>query len=1025
MAIDWNKLITVSDEESVNILCGREILYLSTGGGQDGRGIVSITKTSTSGNVDTYTILYTDYTTSTFTVTNGASSWGQIAGTISDQTDLWRILSGKTDLDIVAETFSVRGVYNKDDCVIYEGGLYRFIENHEAGPWDTDDVEQITIMDGGSGGYIESGRKAKTIGVDEEFSVTYHNGETRDILVQNNAGVYVPDSNSQTYDEHVSVMTMQNFLSESATPDNFHIVVQPYQSGSGTPSSENIRPFVETRFIHLLHSCDMNLITRVQFSATPFVSNGIMPAAINDYIIKLTNMGYGTVSTPDIAEGFWCDLSLPAGSYKLSGADTGNPSTSYANIRIYDEDTNTNIVTHYATDNGPASFTLDSAKPNLKLYVDFYGLQKVGETLTMMEIRPVLKRTVFLGAYQWQQYGGNYVIELHSARDWIVGGTIDLMTSTIVEDKGYIAQYDGRTLPGMWWSDRDVYAEGTLPTIGAKVVYELETPETYDVTIYNNFDPQSLFERYHKFDDWTVSGEPEPTMHYITFKAEYPVFSGLDVVKYNFLPWQDYFDLLISQWDAPQDDNTYGRKNGAWSIAGGDSPDPSHLVYIYVNGTTGNDSNDGSQSQPFKTIKKAIDEAPANQRTWIDVAEGTYSYESSPYNYIYIQNKQAIYFNINGTVIINDHIHIINSNVQFSGMRATLKIYGSLNVGERAHCYGELLTVCVYATDTGTAVKVDDAFMEMHKLYMYADTSYGTGCSVSSLSHVYLYNAYVEAKDGLSAGSGSVIAYYQLTGTMTNRTSASSGAQILTGTQPVLGTMASADDAPSTNSEYVRKNGEWVLPSNKQYSTRTFYVDTINGSDSNNGYSSYPLKTIQKALSYQYNHYSNVEIVIAAGTYNETVSINSPINYKLSTKDGDVIINGLRLDGNTNVVLGYKNSPAHKFIFTDDVRVHGNSCLQVPNIDIAIDNGSADLEVIFGRVSIHGGLSINESELDTCSIAIYALEGSNVYVGNLSANATTVIDCGGSIVSYLNLSGTYTNEKITNGGGRVFTGSQS
>lgn len=40
--------------------------------GEDGRGIVSITKTTTSGLVDTYTITYTDGTTSTFTVTNGA-----------------------------------------------------------------------------------------------------------------------------------------------------------------------------------------------------------------------------------------------------------------------------------------------------------------------------------------------------------------------------------------------------------------------------------------------------------------------------------------------------------------------------------------------------------------------------------------------------------------------------------------------------------------------------------------------------------------------------------------------------------------------------------------------------------------------------------------------------------------------------------------------------------------------------------------------------------------------------------------
>ena len=44
--------------------------------GENGRGIVSITKTGTAGLVDTYTILYTDNTTSTFTVTNGAGGGG-------------------------------------------------------------------------------------------------------------------------------------------------------------------------------------------------------------------------------------------------------------------------------------------------------------------------------------------------------------------------------------------------------------------------------------------------------------------------------------------------------------------------------------------------------------------------------------------------------------------------------------------------------------------------------------------------------------------------------------------------------------------------------------------------------------------------------------------------------------------------------------------------------------------------------------------------------------------------------------
>lgn len=44
--------------------------------GHDGKGIVSITKTSTSGLIDTYTILFTDNTITTFNVANGAKGLG-------------------------------------------------------------------------------------------------------------------------------------------------------------------------------------------------------------------------------------------------------------------------------------------------------------------------------------------------------------------------------------------------------------------------------------------------------------------------------------------------------------------------------------------------------------------------------------------------------------------------------------------------------------------------------------------------------------------------------------------------------------------------------------------------------------------------------------------------------------------------------------------------------------------------------------------------------------------------------------
>lgn len=68
--------------------------------GATGNGIQSITKTGSSGLVDTYTIQYTDGTSSAFTVTNGKDGstdihWGDLQGSIADQADLQAALNSK------------------------------------------------------------------------------------------------------------------------------------------------------------------------------------------------------------------------------------------------------------------------------------------------------------------------------------------------------------------------------------------------------------------------------------------------------------------------------------------------------------------------------------------------------------------------------------------------------------------------------------------------------------------------------------------------------------------------------------------------------------------------------------------------------------------------------------------------------------------------------------------------------------------------------------------------------------------
>ena len=71
----------------------------------------------------------------------------------------------------------------------------------------------------------------------------------------------------------------------------------------------------------------------------------------------------------------------------------------------------------------------------------------------------------------------------------VAAGTVFGGTPPINEDGSgelivypYYSSYNGETLTGHWISDRDVYEEGTTPTIGAQVVNDGGTPTEYQLT---------------------------------------------------------------------------------------------------------------------------------------------------------------------------------------------------------------------------------------------------------------------------------------------------------------------------------------------------------------------------------------------------------------------------------------------------------------------------------------------------------------------------------------------------------------
>lgn len=78
--------------------------------GETGNGIASITKTGTSGLVDTYTITYTDGTSTTFTVTNGQNGTGSVADVTQNGVS---VLDG-TVAKVVADA-NVQSDWNESD----------------------------------------------------------------------------------------------------------------------------------------------------------------------------------------------------------------------------------------------------------------------------------------------------------------------------------------------------------------------------------------------------------------------------------------------------------------------------------------------------------------------------------------------------------------------------------------------------------------------------------------------------------------------------------------------------------------------------------------------------------------------------------------------------------------------------------------------------------------------------------------------------------------------------------------------
>ncbi|MGM9971366.1 MAG: PL29 family lyase N-terminal domain-containing protein [Anaeroplasmataceae bacterium] len=152
--------------------------------GEAGRGIVSIEKTSTEGLVDTYTITYTDGTTSTFTVKNGQNGGEDGITPHIGENGNWFIGSTDTGVKAVGET-GATGEAGADGKQI----IVRI--NSETNEWEYQyegDLNWTSLgvkATGEAGRGIVSIEKTSTEGLVDTYTITYTDGTTSTFTVKN------------------------------------------------------------------------------------------------------------------------------------------------------------------------------------------------------------------------------------------------------------------------------------------------------------------------------------------------------------------------------------------------------------------------------------------------------------------------------------------------------------------------------------------------------------------------------------------------------------------------------------------------------------------------------------------------------------------------------------------------------------------------------------------------------------------------------------------------------------------------
>lgn len=515
--------------------------------GATGNGITNITKTSTSGLIDTYTISYTNGDSSTYTIANGKDGRDGVNGTNGQDGQAATITVGTTTTGEAGTNASVtnsgtssNAVFNftipqgekgeqGDDYVITQSdyaSIATIVENDIAPTLAnkqniTDNsltttnktiigaINEVDSIAKGANQALSYGNYSTMItafnALDDDV---YKVGQNVMIVTLNVPDLWISgiESTSSTYtyttDEafttelntngyvqvgyyKLSALETQKVdLTNYATKNEKADIIQNEKTGSivqivDGANNLNVNNLVATiELIQDLHGYNSpwaggegkNLLDPSKVSV--ITAYGLTITFSNN-VFSIS--GTPTAQSASLSFNFveYSDYSLSGKNYAIQAFEiSGTPIKGIYGFRteqekriaiIFDSIANPTINTTFKLSVSTTSQTAWSPYENICPITGWTGatISQSGEDTSNPTTRNI----------SWQSEAGI-----------IYGGTLDVISGVLTVTDQNIASYNGENLPSTWISDRDAYSVGETPTIGAQVVYKLETPITYQLT---------------------------------------------------------------------------------------------------------------------------------------------------------------------------------------------------------------------------------------------------------------------------------------------------------------------------------------------------------------------------------------------------------------------------------------------------------------------------------------------------------------------------------------------------------------